>query len=136
MSKPALAFLVPLLLASIGSAATQSRRLLPSTVPSCRHTGAVSQEDRDRAGQAVALAKAINAAEADLIKRFGEYRPVAALNGLPTSPTGFRVNLYSDRTGYLFSLKDDLDPCHFAVISDGAGLIYQQSALTAPVVAK
>jgi hypothetical protein len=49
---------------------------------------------------------------------------------------GRMIYLYADRTGYLFSLKDTLDSCHFAVFSDVSGLIYQQSALTAPVVAQ
>jgi hypothetical protein len=111
-------------------------RFQPTSAPSCRHTDNATQADRDRALQAVALAKAINAAESEIVKRGGQYQPITSLSALPTAPSGFKVYLYADRTGYLFSLKDTLDPCRFAVFSDVAGLIYQQSALTAPVVAQ
>jgi hypothetical protein len=91
---------------------------------------------RSRSSQAIALAKAINAGEAEAVKRVGRYQPVSSLSGLPVTPNGFIVYLYADGMGYLSSLKDASDPCHFAIFSDTAGLIYQQSALTAPVVAR
>ena len=108
----------------------------PTSAPSCRHTDNAIQADRDRALQAVALAKAINAAESEIVKRVGQYAPFTSLSALPTTPDGFKVYLYANRTGYLFSLKDTLDPCRFAIFSDVAGLIYQQSELNAPVVAQ
>ena len=111
-------------------------RFQATSAPSCRHTDNAIQADRDRAVQAVALAKAINAAESEIMKRVGQYAPFSSLSALPAAPDGFKVYLYANRTGYLFSLKDTLDPCRFAVFSDVAGLIYQQSALTAPVVAQ
>jgi hypothetical protein len=135
MMKFASAFFASLVVASVGWAAMPNQRLSSLPLPSCRHTGNVSQEDQDRAVQAVAFAKTINTGEAEAKKRTGEYRPITSLSNLPTVPSGFKVNLYADRTGYMFSLKDTLDPCHFAVFSDTAGLIYQQSALTAPLIA-
>ena len=135
--------LASLVIASVAWAAMPSTQLPRQSVivgrtsmPSCHHTDNATQADRDRASQAVALARAINAAESEMAKRLGKYQPVTSLSALPTAPNGFKVYLYADRTGYLFSLKDTLDPCHFAVFSDVAGLIYQQSALTAPVVAQ
>ena len=131
-----------LVIAFVARAATPSaqaqmgRMIFPSSMPSCRHTDNATQADRDRASQAVALAKAINASESEMVKRVGEYQPFTSLSALPTAPNGFKIHLYADRTGYLFSLKDTLDSCHFAVFSDVSGLIYQQSALTAPVVAQ
>jgi hypothetical protein len=133
MLRFASAVFASLVIASVGWAAVPKQ--LSGPMPSCRHTANVSQEDRDRAAQAVAFAKAINAGEAETKKRTGEYRQVTSLGNLSIAPSGFKVNLYADRTGYMFSLKDTLDPCHFAVFSDTAGLIYQQSALTAPVIA-
>ena len=137
MVKQAPALLASVVVASLGYAAMPTQIVrLPSTAISCRHTSNVNQTDRDRAEQAVAFAKAINAAEAESKKRTNGYRSVAVLGNLPTAPTGFKISLYADSTGYMFSLKDTLDPCHFAVFSDTAGLIYQQSALTAPVIAQ
>jgi hypothetical protein len=136
MVKHASAFLASLVVASLGYAAMPKQLRSLSAVASCRHTENANQADRDRAQQAVTFAKAINAAEAESRKRTGDYRSVASLSNLSPVPTGFKVNLYADRTGYMFSLKDTLDPCHFAVFSDTAGLIYQQSALTAPIIAQ
>jgi len=107
-----------------------------SSVPACRHTDGAKQEDRNRRAQALALARAINAAEAELTRGTQEYQPLAKLQNLPAVPNGFKVSLLADRTGYIFSLKDTSDPCHFAVFSDAGGLLYQQSALTAPVIAE
>ena len=136
MLKNASICLASLVIASVAWAATPSTQARVGTMPSCRHADNPTQADRDRASQAVALAKRINAAESEAVKRSGKYEPVASLRALPTMPDGFKVYLYADGTGYLFSLKDTLDPCHFAIFSDAAGLVYQQSALTAPVVAQ
>ena len=111
------------------------RTALPG-VHACRHTDAARQEDRNRRAQALALARAINAAEAEFARGTQEYQPLAKLQNLPAAPIGFKVSLHADRTGYIFSLKDTSDPCHFAVFSDAGGLLYQQSALTAPVIAE
>jgi hypothetical protein len=136
MIKHASVLLASLVVASLGYTSVPKQISLPSAAASCRHTGNANQTDRDRAEQAVAFAKAINGAEAESKKRSGAYRSIASLGNLPTVPTEFKVSLYADQTGYMFSLKDTLDPCHFAVFSDTAGLLYQQSALTAPVIAQ
>lgn len=124
-------------LAWIGMAAMPLAQRTPlSIVPACRHTDAAKQEDRNRRAQALALARAINGAEAELARGAQDYQPLAKLQNLPAAPIGFKVSLHADRTGYIFSLKDTSDPCYFAVFSDAGGLLYQQSALTAPVIAE
>lgn len=107
-----------------------------SSVVSCRHDQTATQEDRTRRAQAVTLAKAINAAEAELVRRTREYQPLANLRNLPAVPSGFKLNLYADRDGCIFAIKDTLDTCHFAVFSDSAGLLYEKTALSAPVIAQ
>jgi hypothetical protein len=108
----------------------------PSSVPACRHGQASTQEDRDRRAHALTVAKAITASEAEVVRRTGEYQPLARLSGLPAVPNGFKLALYADRSGYIFALKDTRDPCHFAVFSDASGLLYEKSALDAPVLAQ
>jgi hypothetical protein len=107
-----------------------------SYAPSCRHDRKATQEDRDRRSQAMVLAKAINAAQARQVRRAGQYQPLSNLADLPSVPTGFDLTLYADRSGYMFSVKDRLDPCRFAVFSDQVGLLYEKSGLDAPVIAQ
>jgi hypothetical protein len=121
-------------LASIGWAAMPPRQL--TSAISCRHHQGATQEDRARRAQALALAKAINAAEAEVVRRTRQYQPVESLQSLPAVPGGFQLNLYADRAGYIFAIKDTLDPCRFAVFSDAGGLLYEKSALDAPVLAQ
>jgi hypothetical protein len=120
--------------ASIGWAAMPERQL--SSVVSCRHHQRATQEDRARRAEALTLAKAINAAEAELVRRTRQYQPLERLQSLPAIPGGFELNLYADRAGYIFALKDTLDACRFAVFSDERGLLYEKSALDAPVMAQ
>jgi len=125
-----------LAIASIGWAAAPERQLQLSSAISCRHDQTAQQEDRGRRAQALTLAKAINAAEAEMVRRTRQYQPLQSLQNLPAVPSGFQLNLYADRSGYIFAIKDTLDPCRFAVFSDAGGLLYEKSALNAPVIAQ
>ena len=105
-------------------------------LPSCRHDARATEADRARRAQALALAKAINTAEADAVRRNREYQPLSALPVLPPVPPGFSLKLFTDGDGYMFAMKDTLDPCRYALFSDNAGLLYEKSARTAPTVAQ
>jgi hypothetical protein len=118
------------------SATLMAQRQLLQYVPRCRHDDTAIREDRDRRAQALVLARAINAAQAELVRLKGEYQPQGNLGSLPSAPRDFELTLYANHAGYIFSLKDTVDPCHFAVFSDASGLIYEQSALEAPAVAR
>jgi hypothetical protein len=135
MAKRAWLSIVLLGTASTGTTATRVEQ--PSSVYlKCRHDQSATEDDRVRRAQAVTLAKAINTAEAEMVRRTREYHPLANLNGLPAVPAGFKLSLYADRAGYMFAIKDTRDPCRFAVFSDSAGLLYEKSALSAPVIAQ
>ena len=119
---------------SFGSAAAPGRQF--SSAMSCLHRQAAKQEDRARRAQALTLAKAIHVAEAGVVRRTRQYESLENLPTLPAVPAGFQLSLYAGRAGYIFSIKDTLDPCRFAVFSDASGLLYEQSALDAPVIAQ
>ena len=121
-------------MASMGRAAMPGRQF-PSAI-SCLHHQGATQENRARRAQALTLAKAVHAAEAELVRRTRQYQPLESLGNLPALPSGFQLNLYADRSGYIFSIKDTVDPCRFAVFSDHGGLLYEKSALDAPVIAR
>jgi hypothetical protein len=107
----------------------------PSPAPRCRHEEHATEADRNRRARTLTVAKAINAMQAELVRRTGQYHPAENLR-LPEVPAGFELNLFVNRSGYLFAIKDMTDPCRFAVFSDEGGLIYEKSALEAPVVAQ
>lgn len=123
-----------LLAAAIAASAVHTEQLWYA--PSCLHQNNAQAFDRARRAAALELARAINKAQAEMIQRTGSYQPFERLGTLPAVPRGFDVTLFSDRSAYLFALRDRLDPCRFAVFSDERGLLYQESALDAPVVAQ
>jgi hypothetical protein len=93
----------------------------------CRHDDTGLQQDRVRRDQALALARAINAAEGVLAQKTRRYQPLTQLGNLPPVPEGFRLRLYTDGDGYVFSLKDERDLCHYGVFSDQGGRLYEAS---------
>ena len=60
-----------------------------------------------------------------------QYYTLTDLPQLPPVPQGFKVQLSTDGTTYVLSLKDAQDPCGFAYFSDQDGVIY--TATPAPV---
>lgn len=122
------------MLCTAGAAAPEEQ--LPPTIAECRHDQNSKPDDRTRRIEAVTLAKAIHAAQADLMRRTQRYQPLANLPNLPEVPSGFSLSLYADGEGYIFAIKDTRDPCRFAVFSDSAGLLYEKSAYSAPVIAR
>jgi hypothetical protein len=93
----------------------------------CRHDDAATQADRERREQALGLAQANNRTEGLAAAQTRQYHPLSALQNLPAAPDGFRVRLYVDSSGYMFSIKDERDPCHYGVFSDEGGRLYERS---------
>jgi hypothetical protein len=116
------------------TSSSSGEQIIPSSAH-CRHDSLEQPMDRQRREAALAVARAINAAEGLLVERTRTYHPLTALRDLPTVPVGFELRFYSDSAGYMFALKDTLDSCRYAVFSDQSGLLYEKAARTAPVVA-
>lgn len=93
----------------------------------CLHDSSSLPEDRARREQARALVRAIHAAEGRAAQVTREYLPLGALPGLPDLPDGFQLRLYTDTQGYLVSLKDGRDPCHYGIFSDEHGRLYEMT---------
>ena len=77
----------------------------------------------ERRSAATRYAREINTMEA---AAFGQLRSYQSLEQLPAHglPNDYDVQLTTDGTGYLFSIKDKTDPCHGAMFSDQTGVIY------------
>ena len=121
---------------SIQGAAPPIRQVPPPVLASCLHDGSATEADRTRRTQALTLAKAIHTAQGQVVRRTRQYQPVAGLGTLPAVPPGFALKLFADQDDYVFALKDTRDPCRYAIFSDSAGLLYEKSARTAPVLAR
>ena len=77
--------------------------------------------------QALALARAINTAEARIAEHTRNYAPLAQLGTFPPMPTGFQLRFLFDGTNYVFSIKDRQDACGYGVFSDQEGLLYEKT---------
>lgn len=101
---------------SIASLVVVTALLVPQT------TTAQSEQpcaDRSRQMLAINLARQINTLQIQSRQRSNTYLPMTAL-GEVTVPSGFTTQLVTNAEGseYVFSVKDNHDPCHFTVFSD------------------
>jgi hypothetical protein len=99
----------------------------------CLHGPSEQATDRARREQAVKLAGQINRAEAAAPGVFGSpkaYRPLDQLPNIAPTPAGFRLRFYTDGHTYLFSLKDTLDSCEYAIFSDQDEGVYEATPRT------
>ena len=120
---------------ALGSTIVTLAQLIPPPV-SCRHDTTEGRTDRARRDEALLLAKAINAREGALAQQTRQYHQLSDLQGLPQVPSGFDLRLYADGAGYVLSLKDVNDSCHYALFSDQSGWIYEKSPIAAPAIAR
>jgi hypothetical protein len=104
-------------------------------VPACLHDDRERPSDRARREQALSLAKAIHEAQGTAAERARLYVALHELRGLPSTPKGFDLRLHTDGRGYIFSLKDSLDPCRYGIFSDEAGIVYEKAPFAAALIA-
>jgi len=98
----------------------------PAFAQECLHGPTESALERERREYAIRVARQINALQAAWIganPRSGQYARLSQLK-LPDMPDDFGLMFHLDGRRYTFSLKDDRDPCYFAIFSDHDGLIY------------
>ena len=97
----------------------------PGMVVQCLHDSDGTAPNRARREAARTLARAINSAQGRTAEATRRYVPLAQLPGLPPTPDGFILRLYTDGDGYVFSVKDDRDPCGFGIFSDQKAFLYE-----------
>lgn len=84
--------------------------------------------DVQRVRVAVQFARAVNTGESRFRTSNQRYGQISEI-GVGSAPDGFRTQLATDGATYLFSIKDTIDACHFALFSDEQGLIYTAQPL-------
>lgn len=107
------------------TAITATQRPPALAAASCLHEDDPTDANRARRDEALALARALNAAQGRAAERTQLYQPLATLETLPPTPDGFDLRFYTDGAGYIFSVKDSRDPCHYGIFSDQHGRLYE-----------
>jgi hypothetical protein len=96
--------------------------------PPCLHGSGETQPERVRRDGALRAAQRINTAQA---KSQSEARKYLGIDGLPPEvravPEGFALTVVNDGRSYGIFIKDTLDQCGYAVVSDQEGVIYTAS---------
>lgn len=109
------------------------QRSLPLTAVGCRHDASELPQDRMRREQALAVARAINAEQGALAQQTRQYQPFGQLRNVPPTPDGFELRFYGNGSGYMFSIKDQRDSCHYSIFSDQDGRLYEASSRAAQI---
>jgi hypothetical protein len=104
----------------LGAAAQQP----PPPAQNCLHGPSESADQAARRRAALQLARQVNTVEAQANQQGHTFYALSDLPGLVAEINGFKVQLSTDGGTYTFSIKDTLDPCHFAYFSDQEGVIY------------
>lgn len=117
-----------------GSPSTPSLAQPAQVPPRCLHGPSEQADQRTRREQALKVAQEINRAENPgpmaIPGKPRSYKPLDQLTNVPPTPPGFTVQLNTDGTTYSFSVKDTLDPCHYAIFSDQERYLYEAIART------
>ena len=127
-------FLTAALVASVtaGLAVTTVVRSAPPVFaqqPACLHGTDEAADQKARRQGALQVARAVNTAQAAYSSRTREYGRLENLSVTAPVPYGFTVGLSATSDSYAFSVKDAVDPCHFAYFSDQNGVIFHGEAI-------
>ena len=124
--------LAALLVGMAGAPSTPSVAQPAQVPPRCLHGPSELPDQRTRREQALRVAQDINAAETlgplVIPGKPRTYKPLDQLANVPPTPDGFRVQFNTDGATYAFSVKDTLDPCHYAIFSDQDAFVYEGTA--------
>ena len=118
------------LAAAVAGSAYAQRGVVPSK-GACLHGTSERADQRARRVAALEYVKRVTFIEGEGKLQAQQYYTLTDLPQLPPVPQGFKVQLSTDGTTYVLSLKDAQDPCGFAYFSDQDGVIY--TATPAPV---
>ena len=106
--------------------ADRPRPLRPNA---CLHGDDEPPAEAARRRDAGAYVQRINAAQAAFFDRQSRYADIGELGPMGGVPWGFALHHASAGVSYLLSLKDQHDPCGYALYSDHSRVIYAATPL-------
>ena len=101
---------------------------MKAQLPTCLHGPNEMPDQAARRKLALTLVRRINSSETQYQANGKPYQPLSALPDVQT-PAGFATQLIVHAKGYVLSVKDTLDPCHFAYFSDQEQVVYTAQAI-------
>jgi hypothetical protein len=102
----------------------------PIRAQTCLHGPDESDRQRRRVNEAIEFIRDVHAAEARAYRERDTYVPTRDAISVAQVPTGFLARVTADRWSYAIIVKDGLDPCGFALVSDQDGVIYAATPTT------
>ena len=118
-------------LAALAIAAYAAAQNRGAQLARCLHGTNETPEQGARRDKAIKTAQAINTAEVVIVgPGRPKYRRPEELSHIPPLPGGFSLQFDTDGSTYSFSIKDNLDACHFAIFSDQDKYVYTGTPLT------
>lgn len=103
----------------------------PARPNACLHGADEAGAEARRRTGALRYVESLNAAQAAFFDRTAGYAQFSELAGLGGVPAGFVLQHAAAGNSYLFSLKDQQDPCGYTLYSDHAGVTYEAAPLPA-----
>jgi hypothetical protein len=103
----------------------------PARPNACLHGDDESRPEAERRREAAVYVQRIIVAQAAFFERRNRYADIGELGSMGGVPRGFVLQHASARVSYLLSLKDEQDPCGYALYSDHTRVIYAATPLPA-----
>ena len=101
----------------------------PAQEPTCLHGPSEAPAQALRRQAAIGFARLVNTTELRAHEQAQTYYALGDLHTIAAPPDGFKAQLSTDGATYTFSIKDTLDPCHFALFSDQEAVIYSAAPI-------
>lgn len=96
----------------------------PARPNACLHGPDESGAEAARRVAATAYVRALNTLQGEFFERQTRYAHLSELVGLGGLPMGFVLQHAEAGNSYLFSLKDQRDPCGYTLYSDHSRVVY------------
>jgi hypothetical protein len=114
----------------IGGQSSEVQIYVPAPVPEveiprrptlgrCLHGSGETQTERNRRNEALALVVSISKAQGQFAETNNRYAQLSELSGLGGPPFGFVLQHAATANSYIFSVKDEKDPCTYTLYSEG-----------------
>lgn len=93
-------------------------------LPRCRYDIS-TPAGRVKHDELLRLAQAVTSVASRVLAESRSFETLASDARLPTAPSGVKIRILVDASGYILSVRDDSDPCAYTIFSDERGRYYE-----------